>query len=929
MKTSAKVTVQNEIIKIHFDIFEAVWGYLMFDNISLMADSKNNSLRLFSFASGKEQSTADISKENMEALSKCNFFELNFSLGNQDTAVYKKEPIDVTGKFIEAIEAQFKRKNSTAIECYKAVVEANSNNFRALNLLGRCLRAEGKMDDAYECYKKAIEIAPESPEAYCNLGILFQKEGDEEKAQAAFYKAIEVDNFYCNALVKRASWLLEHNPDSPELKLYNLRISAVHQDVTSAQNHIKAYMEKMGYDRIEYSDKETALFGDYADYKLQKKLKNIEAFVNNGAFGSALNTIKEAIESTKGTSAENLVSGWCHTRAKRSSQRLGETINKDVFDGLQELIKSTPATNEDDLIVFVKEAELKLDEERNKEEKTEKTIQHLSNKDGVGEPTPTDRESAEAASKEAIAKIENKITEDGDYAQPIGVPIEKEATEEEKDEALAEQSLLNDINDVPRPAPIEEPIKPQKVDMSTASPVPSPVTEKPLPTEEKDVDESKDNEDLMANINDMPAPKPVSSNIDLMTGVDDIPAPKPVMSNVDLMTGVDDIPAPKPVMSNVDLMTGVDDIPAPKPVMSNVDLMTGVDDIPAPKPVSSNVDLMTGIENTPAPKPIMSNVDLMTGVDDIPAPKPVSSNIDLMTGVDNTPAPKPNLSPKSTAELMAEINVSEAPAEAEPRLKPMSTAELMAEAKISEAPAEAEPMLKPMSTAELMAKAKNSTDPAEAEPMLKPMSTAELMAEAKNYKLPSESETTLMPKSTAELMAEAKNVNLPPEPILSAKTDESKPQNTSTAQKATPQDKKVDTKNVALDANYKSPVKDVKPVTVQEFFMLVLYEVMRDGDIEDPEKRFLTNLKNFLKISDNDYDKMFNHISKQIAISGKLDKGAEGKFNPKRVFKNLCKAALRDGILEDSEKKLLIAASKLFKINEQDVKKILIEAKNK
>ena len=32
----------------------------------------------------------------------------------------------------------------------------------------------------------------------------------------------------------------------------------------------------MGYDRIEYSDKETALFGDYADYKLQKKLKNIE-----------------------------------------------------------------------------------------------------------------------------------------------------------------------------------------------------------------------------------------------------------------------------------------------------------------------------------------------------------------------------------------------------------------------------------------------------------------------------------------------------------------------------------------------------------------------------------------------------------------------------------------------------------------------------
>ena len=911
MKTTAKVNIQDEIIKIDFDLFEAVWGYLLADNISIMADSDSNKVQLFSFASGKEQTHSIISKDNMEALAKCNFFELNYSLGDQYTAVYKKEPIDVTGKFIDAIEAQFKRKNTTAIECYKAVVEANPNNYRAFGLLGRCYRTDGKMDEAYECYKKAIELAPDSPEAYCNLGILFQKEGDEQKAQAAFYKAIEADNFYCNALVKRATWLLENKPDSSELKLYNLRISAVHQDVTSAQNYIKAYMEKMGYDRIDYSDKETALFEDFADYKLQKKLRNIEACVNNGAYGAALKNMQEVIESSKGTSAENLVAGWCHTRAKRSSKRLGESVNKEVYEELKKLVESTPESSDDELLKTVEEAELKLDEERDKKDNaSEPVVQHLT-KESINTSKPVTKEESEAA----IAKMENKVDEYGDYSQPIGVPVEKETTNEEKDEALAEQALLGGDDDVPAPAPapvsapIEKNTYTAKENTPVAVPVSTPIVEET--TEEDDSD--------------------ATSNVDLMTGIDDIPAPKPVTSNVDLMSGVDDVPAPKPVTSNVDLMTGVDDIPAPKPVVSNVDLMTGVDDVPAPKPVVSNVDLMTGVDDIPAPKPVVSNVDLMTGVDDIPAPKPAGSNVDLMTGIDNTPAPisvvedEPVLKPKTTAELMAEMDNTGLPSESESTLKPKTTAELMAEANNSGAPVEVEPMLKPMSTAELMAEAKNSEAPAEVEPMLKPMSTAELMAEAKNYKLPSESESTLMPKSTAELMAEAKNATMPPKPVLSEKAASD---NAQSSQNSAPV-KKIETKGVALNDNYKSPLKGVKPVTIQEFFMLVLFEVMRDGDIEEPEKKFLNNLKEFLKISDSDYEKMFNHVSTQIAINGKLDKGKEGKFNPKRVFKNLCKAALRDGVLEDSEKKVLIAASKIFKIEEQEVKKMLIEAKNK
>ena len=894
MKTSSKITVQEDLFKISIDVFEAVWGYLLYDNISILADSKSNILRLYSFATGKEQTSTDISKDNIEELTKNPTIELNYSLGDNNTAIFKKEAIDVTGKFIEAIEAQFKGRISTAIECYKAVLEANPNNYRAFGLLGRCFRSEGKNDEAYECYKKAIELAPNSPEAYCNLGVLFQKEGDEEKAQAAYLQAIELDNFYCNALVKRAAWLLKNNPDDYELKLYNLRLSAVHQDVTSAQTHLKNYYELMNFDRTAYSDKETALFGDFADYKLQKKLKIIESCINNGAYAAALNNMKEVLESTKGTSAENRVAGWCNGRAKRSSKRLGDKLDFDVWKAFNNIAETTPT-----------------------EEDMSKQAEEASRKEALEEAMKFDRKAAEAESKAAIAEMENKISEDGDYAQPIAGPIEKEVTEDERDEALAEQSLLGGEDDVPTPDSVtvsEEPMMTRVEEVSA----PKPVTPKPTP-EPTPEPESDSEVDLMASIDDVPPPPPISEE-SMLTGVDDIPAPGPATpepvleppSTDNLMAGTDNVPPPPPIPEEPKLVQ-VNEVskpiasePALKPISTD-DLMAGVDDVPPPPPISEE-SMLTGMDDIPAPKPAGS----MSFKE--PPVKPVSTD-DLMAGIDNTPAP--GLKPMSTAELMSEASTTDI-TEPESSLKPKSTAELLSEAKdMNNSVEEPEPLLKPKSTAELMAEAKDmngSVD--EPETLLKPMSTAELMAQANNIDIsvpPSEETASyLQPKSTAELMAEAKNVVLPPEPVLDSQPEE----------KAKNADN-----NVSLNKDYKSPVKGVNPVTIQEFFMLVLVEVMRDGVIEDAEKRFLENLKKFLKISDEDYNKMYNHVLKQIALKGKLDKGESGKFNPKRVFRNLCKAALRDGVLQDSEKKILIAASKLFKISEKEFKTMLLEAK--
>ena len=397
--------------------------------------------------------------------------------------------------------------------------------------------------------------------------------------------------------------------------------------------------------------------------------------------------------------------------------------------------------------------------------------------------------------------------------------------------------------------------------------------------------------------------------------MDDIPAPKPVMMNEPVSPKPAPIPEPvsEPAADTDDLlMGGMDDIPAPKPISEDA-MLTGMDDIPAPKPVMMNKPVPP--KPAPIPEPVSepaTDTDdlLMGGMDDIPAPKPISEDA-MLTGMDDIPAPKPVAAKSKTAPKPVDK------VEEEPSLKPKTTAELMAEAKpVLESASE--PTLKPMSTAELIAESKEvNIASSEPETVLKPMSTAELMAKAKEIDVSSsESDTLLKPMSTAELMAEAKNVSLPPKPVLASDTSSAKSDSEAENEK-----------NVKLNENYKSPVKGVNPVTVQEFFMLVLFEVMRDGDIEDAEKKFLNNLKTFLKISDADYGKMFNHVARQVAVKGKLDKGAEGKFNPKRVFRNLCKAALRDGVLADSEKKILIAASKIFKISDKEFKAMLLEAK--
>jgi len=114
------------------------------------------------------------------------------------------------------------------------------------------------------------------------------------------------------------------------------------------------------------------------------------------------------------------------------------------------------------------------------------------------------------------------------------------------------------------------------------------------------------------------------------------------------------------------------------------------------------------------------------------------------------------------------------------------------------------------------------------------------------------------------------------------------------------------------------------PLTGQEFFSMVVLEIMRDGQIEPAEQDLLKKLKSALNVPDQMFSKMFNNVRRQLA-GVELSEGLRERFSHQRLFRNLCQAAFRDGVIEESEKKILGFACKAFGISSEEFKRIITE----
>ncbi len=347
MNVAVKLLETGEVCCLGFELPAASWNELLNDNFSLLADGANG-VTLFSFSTGAELVKAEVTADIIEKLNNaalpafCRLGAME-SEAFEENVVFKSEKFDATGNFAAGIRCQANGNIDQALAHYQATVAANPALARSWNLLGLCQRIAGKVADAEFSYRKAMGIVADAPEAYCNLGILFQKNGREEEAQQLFLQALTNDQFYFNALLRRAEWLLEAGQiNNPEFSELNLRLLMHFSEIGAVQRHLFKSAGRSDMPIEEYAEKLHQDNGAMASSKIQKLQKLIEGLIGNGAWGAAAGNMQLLSSMTPQTQAEKTVAVWCKQRAGRIMARLaGRGGNYSFLQTLQPFLQQS------------------------------------------------------------------------------------------------------------------------------------------------------------------------------------------------------------------------------------------------------------------------------------------------------------------------------------------------------------------------------------------------------------------------------------------------------------------------------------------------------------------------------------------------------------------------------------------------------------
>lgn len=74
----------------------------------------------------------------------------------------------------------------------QALAAAYPKSLPALNLLGMCQQAQGKLRDAAASFRKMIALDPNIAEIHFNLGAIYTQLNDAKGAMAAYRKALQI-----------------------------------------------------------------------------------------------------------------------------------------------------------------------------------------------------------------------------------------------------------------------------------------------------------------------------------------------------------------------------------------------------------------------------------------------------------------------------------------------------------------------------------------------------------------------------------------------------------------------------------------------------------------------------------------------------------------------------------------------------------------
>ena len=330
------------LLCLDFSLPSAAWNEITEDNVSIMAIKEG--LAIFSFATGAMIASAAADAHLLAKLSGSTTVALNRQAqqpATEENLLFKFERFDLTGQFAEGISAQATGDTASAIASYQKVIEADASVGRVYNLLGLCQRLNNDTSAAEASYRKALEAFAEAPDAWCNLGILYQKTGRDVEAQEFFGEALKRDEFYFNALLRRAAWFLESGQvASPDFAALNLRLLMHYSELALVQRHLIACANRLDMSLEDYCERLHGDHGILANSKIQQYFRKIEGFINNGAFGQASGYMQMLIDMIPQMHGEQQVTEWLQPRFEKISSRFAADAPYEFVKTVRQLAAS-------------------------------------------------------------------------------------------------------------------------------------------------------------------------------------------------------------------------------------------------------------------------------------------------------------------------------------------------------------------------------------------------------------------------------------------------------------------------------------------------------------------------------------------------------------------------------------------------------------
>jgi len=90
-------------------------------------------------------------------------------------------------------------KNDIAFQLISKSIAKDSNQPSFYNNLGSVLGEQGKLDDAIQSYQRALSINPDYAEAHNNLGVALQEQGKLDDAIQSYRRALSINPDYAKA----------------------------------------------------------------------------------------------------------------------------------------------------------------------------------------------------------------------------------------------------------------------------------------------------------------------------------------------------------------------------------------------------------------------------------------------------------------------------------------------------------------------------------------------------------------------------------------------------------------------------------------------------------------------------------------------------------------------------------------------------------